>query len=62
MSDQGVTKEEADALAAPTPGFCHLNHPLAKRSEVGSAGVLVMVEFCPVCEGNGTVQAEVPNA
>lgn len=47
---------QPEAPAAPTPGFCHQSHPLAKRSEVGSAGVLVMVEFCPVCEGNGTVQ------
>ena len=47
---------QPEAPAQPTPGFCRLNHPLAKRSEVGDKGVMVMVEFCPVCEGNGTVQ------
>lgn len=53
---------QPEAPAQPAPSFCHLDHPLANRSEVGSHGVLVMVEFCPVCEGSGTVQAEVPNA
>jgi hypothetical protein len=50
-------------LPSTAPGSCHLGHVNARRSEVGPHGVLVWVEFCPVCEGNGTVQApaEVPH-